>query len=111
MGTIPNTGNAVVQSTEVGTAYLVKSTVTVNDLASITGATINLWNSVTISTAAANTNLAATGLVDGTYKVYAVDAEGNLSTASNNSVTIDTMAPSAFTTGSIVTQGPPVVAG
>jgi len=30
----------------------------------------------------------ATGLADGTYKVYAVDAAGNLSSASSNSVTL-----------------------
>ena len=30
----------------------------------------------------------ATGLADGTYKVYAVDAAGNLSSASSNSVTV-----------------------
>jgi hypothetical protein len=91
--TIPNTGNAVVQSTETGTAYLVKTTVSVSNLASITGAANNQQNSVTISSASTNTNLAATGLVDGTYKVYAVDALGNLSSASSNSVTVDTTAP------------------
>ena len=32
----------------------------------------------------------ATGLADGTYKVYAVDAAGNLSSASSNSVTVAT---------------------
>jgi len=86
--TIPNTGNALVQSTETGTAYLVNTTVSVSNLASITGAADNQQNSVTISSAATNTNLAATGLVDGTYKVYAVDAAGNLSSASSNSVTL-----------------------
>ena len=91
--TIPNTGNAVVQSTETGTAYLVKTTVSVSNLASITGAADSQWNSVAISSASTNTNLAATGLVDGTYKVYAVDALGNLSSASTNSVTLDTTAP------------------
>jgi hypothetical protein len=84
----------VVQSTETGTAYLVKTTVSVsNNFTSITGAADSQWNSVTISSAATNTNLAATGLADGTYKVYAVDAAGNLSSASSNSVTVDTTAP------------------
>uniref|UniRef100_UPI0027B89D7E Ig-like domain-containing protein n=1 Tax=Azonexus sp. TaxID=1872668 RepID=UPI0027B89D7E len=86
-------GNAVVQSSETGTAYLVKDTITVSNLASITGAADNQFNSVTISAAGTNTNLPATGLVDGTYKVYAVDAAGNLSAASANTVTIDTSAP------------------
>jgi len=92
-------GNAVVQSTETGTAYLVKSTVVVTNLASITGANDNEFNSVSISAADTPTNLAATGLVDGTYKVYAVDAAGNLSVASTNSVTIDGTGPN-------ITAGP-----
>jgi len=86
--TITTSENAVVQSTETGTAYLVNTAVTVSNLASITGAADNQSNSVAISSAATNTNLPATGLADGTYKVYAVDAAGNLSSASSNSVTL-----------------------
>ena len=86
--TITTSENAVVQSTETGTAYLVNTAVTVSNLASITGAADNQSNSVTISSAATNTNLPATGLADGTYKVYAVDSAGNLSSASSNSVTL-----------------------
>ena len=72
--TITTFGSAVVQSTETGTAYLVNTTVTVSNLASITVvAADNKWNSVAISSVATNTYLTATGLVDGTYKVYAVD--------------------------------------
>ena len=93
--TIKNTGNTVVQSTETGTVYLVNTTVTVSNLASITGAADNLWNSVAISSPSTNTNLAATGLADGTYKAYAVDLEGNLSSASRNSVIVDNTAPTA----------------
>ena len=86
--TITTSENAVVQSTNTGTAYLVNTAVTVSNLASITGAADNQSNSVTISSAATNTNLPATGLADGTYKVYAVDAAGNISSASSNSVTL-----------------------
>jgi hypothetical protein len=86
--TITTSENAVVQSTNTGTAYLVNTTVTVSNLASITGAADNQSNSVTISSAATNTNLPATGLAEGTYKVYAVDASGLLSSASSNSVTL-----------------------
>ena len=39
---IKNTGSVVVQSTEKGTVYLVNTTVTVSNLASITGAADNL---------------------------------------------------------------------
>ena len=87
--TITSSGNAVVQSTETGTAYLVKNTVSVsNNFTSITGAADNQWNSVAISSATTNTTLAATGLADGTYKVYAVDDAGNLSSASSNSLSV-----------------------
>jgi len=87
-------GNAVVRSTETGTVYLVKTTVTVTNLASITGAALYQWNSVAISSASTNTNLSVAGLADGTYKVYAVDEAGGLSSASVNSVIIDTTPPS-----------------
>ena len=86
--TITTSENAVVQSTNSGTAYLVNTAVTVSNLASITGAADNQSNSVTISSTATNTNLPATGLAEGTYKVYAVDASGLLSSASSNSVTL-----------------------
>lgn len=95
VATMQNTANASVQSSEVGTAYLVKNTIAVTTLASITGAADSSWNSVTLAAANASTLLPATGLIDGIYKVYAVDASGNLSIASTNSVTIDTTAPSA----------------
>ena len=60
--TITTSGNAVVKSTETGTAYLVNTTVSVsNNFTSITGAADNQWNSVTISSADTDTNLPATG--------------------------------------------------
>jgi hypothetical protein len=82
-----------VQSTELGTAYLVKNTVTVNGLSNITGAADNQWNSVAIGTINSDTSLSASGLIDGSYKVYTVDAAGNLSRASTDTVTLDTTAP------------------
>jgi len=89
--TITTSGNAVVQSTETGTAYLVNTDVTVNNnLVNINGAYDNQTNSVAIILANTDTNLPATGLEDGTYKVYAVDVAGNLSSASSNSVTVAT---------------------
>jgi hypothetical protein len=97
--TITTSGSAVVQSTETGTAYLVKTTVSVsNNFTSITGAADSQWNSVPIILANSDTNLPATELEDGTYKVYAEDAVHNLSSASSNSVTVattvtDTTAP------------------
>ncbi|NOQ76386.1 MAG: hypothetical protein GQ475_01065, partial [Methylococcaceae bacterium] len=77
-----------VQSSEVGTAYLVSSNVTVNSLADITTAANNLWNSVVISTADQDVSIAATGLENGTYYVYSADAAGNLSTQASDVVTL-----------------------
>ncbi|MEY4676726.1 MAG: hypothetical protein RLZZ470_1233, partial [Pseudomonadota bacterium] len=85
---LANTGNAVVQSTEAGTAYLVDTTVNVGNLTHITSAANDVWNSVALSAADTNTTLALTGLADGTYTLYAVDAAGNLSLASANTLTI-----------------------
>jgi hypothetical protein len=92
---IANSANAVVQSTEVGTAYLVSDSITVNSLADITGAVDAAWNSVAISTANSNTNLAATGLAAGGYHVYTVDAAGNLSQQSGSGITVSA-APSTY---------------
>ncbi|TXT21749.1 MAG: hypothetical protein FD134_2600, partial [Gallionellaceae bacterium] len=95
---ISATGNAVVQSSEIGTAYLVNSTVTVTNVASITAAADNQWNQVAITAINTDTNLAATGLVNGTYKLYTADAAGNLSTAAANTVTVDAPVP-VFSSG------------
>jgi hypothetical protein len=64
----------------------------VTNEASITGAADTSWNSVAISAASTNTSLALTSLVDGTYKLYTVDAAGNLSIVSTNSVTVSSLA-------------------
>jgi hypothetical protein len=63
--TIEPTGNAVVQSTEAATAYLVNTSVTVINIASITGAAGDLCNEVSIATANSGTNLATIGLRGG----------------------------------------------
>jgi hypothetical protein len=68
--------------------YLVNTSISVSNLASITGAADASWNSINVS-ANTSTNLPASGLTDGTYKAYAVDASGNLSSASSNTLTIN----------------------
>ena len=90
----PNIDNAVVQSTEPGAVYLVHASQTVTNLASITSAADALWNQVAIISPNSPTTLVAAGLVDGSYKAYAADAAGNLSAASGNTYTIDTVRPS-----------------
>lgn len=87
-GSILSSENAAVTSSAVGTAYLVNNSITVTNLASITGAADASWNSVAITTANTATNLAATGLTPGTYRLYTVDAAGNLSLVSSDSVTV-----------------------
>jgi hypothetical protein len=81
-------GSAAIRSTEIGRGFLVNTSVTVTNLASITGSAGNLWNAITITAANLDTSLAATGLSAGTYKVYTIDQSGNLSAASSGSVTI-----------------------
>jgi hypothetical protein len=85
---ISSSASATIRSTEIGRGFLVNTSVTVTNLASITGSAGNLWNAVTITAADSDTSLAATGLSAGTYKVYSVDQTGNLSTESSGSVTI-----------------------
>ncbi|MGO4893192.1 beta strand repeat-containing protein, partial [Flavobacterium sp. W21_SRS_FM6] len=90
--TISSAENASVQSSEIGTAYLVSSNVSVTSLSDITSSADNQWNSVAITAANTATNLDATGLVDGSYKVYTTDTAGNLSSASAQTVTVDNFA-------------------
>ena len=90
---ITNTSSISVTSTESGTAYLVNSKLTQPvSLSALTSLEASNDTSVNHISIVANTptNLAASGLVNGTYKVYAVDAAGNLSTAASNLITIGT---------------------
>jgi hypothetical protein len=84
-----------VRSTEVGTVYLVRNTVTVTNLASITAAAANVKNSVSISAANTSTTLTTSGLLDGTYNLYAVDSGNNLSAGLLATVVVDTTPPVA----------------
>ena len=97
-----------VQSTEAGTVYLVSDSVTVTNLGSLTAAADNLVNSVAVA-ANASTTLALTGLAEGTYHAYAVDAAGNLSIISGSSVIVDNTAPviagGATATGATIVGG------
>jgi hypothetical protein len=85
---VTTASGVTVRSSEVGTAYLVKSTVSVSGLSSITSAADDSMNQVTISAGATDTTMSTAGLVAGDYKLYVVDAAGNLSLASTNTVTV-----------------------
>lgn len=85
---IANNGSAIVQSSEMGTAYLVRNTIAVTTLADITGAAVNLWNSTAIASANSDTSLSVAGLDAGVYKLYTVDAADNLSSVASNTVVV-----------------------
>lgn len=110
--TINPSDSVSVKSTEIGTAYLVHNTVNVTNLSAITSATDNKVNLVAITAANTNTNLAATGLIDGIYHVYTVDIAGNLSAASTGSIAVtmppDTTAPT-MSSAAVSTDGLSVV--
>ena len=71
------------QSTEAGTAYLVSDTVNVSNLLSITGAADNLFNEVSLPTANTQVAMSTAGLTSGSYHLYTVDLNGNLSLQSS----------------------------
>jgi hypothetical protein len=85
---VTTASGVTVRSSEPGTAYLVKSTVTVSNLTSISNAADDSVNQVTITAGATDTTMPTDGLVAGTYKLYVVDAAGGLSLASANLVTV-----------------------
>lgn len=103
--TVSANGSALVQSSEAGTLYLVKASLQVTNLASITSAASDQVKALTLSTANTPTALSVSGLSGGSYKAYAVDAAGNLSLASHDTLVIDTSAPSATVTAALLEPG------
>ncbi|MEN7538764.1 hypothetical protein [Aurantiacibacter flavus] len=84
-----NTNEATVQSSEAGTAYLVNVTEagTITQISDITSLDTQFWNSVDV-TADSSTTLSLAGLMSGTYRLYTLDAAGNLSAASNETYSV-----------------------
>jgi hypothetical protein len=93
--------NALVKSTEIGVAYLVKDTLTPTSVNGINSAPDGRWNAVNITTAGSDTTISTIGLEGGSYHVYSADAAGNLSLAATNSITVDASAPTI--TGTSIT--------
>ena len=91
---VNSAGSISARSDETGTLYLVSQTVTVSNVSSITSAADNLWNSSSVATANTDVTISASGLANGTYKVFAVDDNGNLSAASTATMTVDSTPPS-----------------
>ncbi|SDP04853.1 hypothetical protein SAMN04487897_1331, partial [Paenibacillus sp. yr247] len=78
-----------VQSNELGSLYLVPIAGTVTTKASLDALfTAGTAKRETVSTANTDTNLTTTGLTTGEYKVYAVDAAGNVSSPSSATITL-----------------------
>lgn len=75
-------------SNEPGKLYLVQSTQTVSTEADILALAGDLFNAQANLGANVKTALDTTGLLDGNYKLYAVDPAGNLSAASDGIVTV-----------------------
>jgi hypothetical protein len=90
-----NGDTITVSSTEVGTTYLVNQSVTVTNLASITGAAAANRNSVSISATNSNTTLTLSSLSDGLYNLYAADSANNLSSAVLATIRVDNTLPTA----------------
>jgi hypothetical protein len=86
---VTTASGVTVRSSEIGTAYLVKSTIVVNSLSDITNAANDNYNEVVVSAANSDTAMSTAGLVTGDYKLYVIDALGNLSLGSaSNTVTV-----------------------
>ncbi|NDC61519.1 MAG: hypothetical protein EBZ60_05825, partial [Betaproteobacteria bacterium] len=94
---LPSASSIFARSSELGQLYLVHTSVSVRNVASITAAADNLWNSANVTSANADTPLSLNGLIDGNYRLYASDVAGNLSLVSSNSMTVDSTAPPSIT--------------
>ncbi|MFT6914327.1 MAG: hypothetical protein ACJAWL_000623 [Motiliproteus sp.] len=87
--TINDQGEVLIQSTEVGTAYLVKVTkdsAAPASVADITSLGEDQYSSVVIETVDTDTLMAA--LSNGDYKLYSADSAGNLSGSAQDTVSI-----------------------
>jgi hypothetical protein len=86
-----STGHTI---SEQGFLYLVRDSITVTDLASITSAPDADWNQTGVAGAgSANLPVTSDGLRDGVYYAYGIDKSDNLSTRFTGSITIDSTTP------------------
>ncbi len=81
-------------ASEPGAAFLVHSSVDMSlGLDALTETNSGLWNSVAVPSAGEPVNITTAGLTDGTYRLYTVDANGNLSAAVPGVISIDQTRP------------------
>jgi hypothetical protein len=94
--TLGKNGDTItVRSTELGSVYLVNSSVSVTSVANITAAASANKNSVSITSANTNTVLTLSSLSDGVYNLYGADSFNNLSTGILATIRVDNTAPTA----------------
>jgi VCBS repeat-containing protein len=88
-------GTVIVQSSELGTAYVVSTQHSLPQLgwSSFTGVPEQLWTSGSIDKIDTYSSVPVAGLSEGDYRIYVADAAGNLSSASTSVITIDNSAP------------------
>jgi hypothetical protein len=84
-----STGHTI---SEEGFLYLVRDSVNVTDLASITSAPDADWNQTGVSSSG-SVNVTSDGLRDGVYYAYGIDRSDNLSTRYTGAITIDSTTP------------------
>lgn len=83
-GTITKPAPVIAKSNELGALYIVSSGAAVGSVAQLnTLVECGLGAVVSVSATDTNTNIATTSLTAGTFKVYAVDMSGNISTGSS----------------------------
>ncbi len=83
-GTIAKPAPVIAKSNELGALYMVSSGASVGSVSQLnTLVECGLGSVVSVSATDTNTNIATTALTAGTYKVYAVDMAGNISTGSS----------------------------
>jgi len=99
--TINGAGHATVTPNEVGNAYLVLSSAISTPMTetAIKSLPDTSWNTAAVSTKDTATDVPATGLTDGAYKLFVADVAGNLSSASTATITVDNVDPTATALG------------
>ena len=99
---IKNTGSVVATSNENGKIYLVRSDQVISSEAAILSLLDFYWNVISGVTALTATSIDAAGLSDGSFVAYAVDAAGNISSASIDVIQISGSAPTAGVLSNVV---------
>ena len=82
------TASVVIQSNELGKAYLVPSTSTIANLSDLESLSPVIGRSVAIESVQTNTFLSLSGLPVASYQIYSVDLAGNVSRISSDSLVV-----------------------